>query len=260
LNRSDRKSTVHPASVGKNEGMEPSVHAMKNELLHTFTKLASLLLVAAFAINANAQTGLKQESRSDFSLGVEGGTTGFGPVLMYTASPKLNFALSYGLLSFDGDNVKGDKSRYDYDVRLSNLATVANWHPWGGHFHLTAGAFLYDHRVDFTARPRNNKSFEIGDHSYDKTQITSVTGKIDTGSTIAPYVGVGWTWVLGKSGISLITNFGLMFTQGYDTKLTATGPAANDPTFIADLHKEQDDLSDIVKVFPVLKAGFVYRF
>jgi hypothetical protein len=240
--------------------MRPIATTMKNKSLHTSARLASLLLVSVFATNTYAQTGSQQDSRSGLALGLEGGTTGFGPALIYTASPEVSFGLSYGILSFDYNNAKGYKSRYDYDVDLRNLAAVVNWYPMSGHFHLTAGAILFDHQYDVTARPRNGRSFEIGDHNYDNSQITSVTGKIDTGSKIAPYIGAGWSWSLGHSGFSLITDVGLMFTRGYDTKLTATGPVANDPVFLADLQKERDDLNDSMKVFPVIKAGVVYHF
>ena len=259
-NRLELKPTVHPTCLGKSEDLRPSVATMKNKLLHHTACIASLLLVTVFATNTNAQTVPKAETRSGFALGVEGGTTGLGPVLIYTASPQVSFALSYGVLGYDYNNVKGYKSRYDYDVDMSNLAAVVNWHPMSGHFHLTAGAILFDHKYDVTARPRNGKSFEIGDHNYDNSQISSVTGKIDTGSKLAPYIGAGWTWNFGHSGFSLITNVGLMFTRGYDTKLTATGPVANDPVFLADLQKEREDLNDAMKVFPVIKAGVVYRF
>lgn len=260
MDHSNGKSTVHPTCLGKSEEMRPSACTMKIKSLHTFARTASFLLIGILATNTYAQTESKHESRSGLALGAEGGTTGFGPVLLYTASPQVSFGLSYGVLSFDYNDVKGYKSRYDYDVDLRNLAAVVNWYPMSGHFHLTAGAILFDHKYDVTARPRNGRSFEIGDHNYDNSQITSVTGKIDTGSKISPYIGAGWTWNFGHSGFSLITNVGLMFTRGYDAKLSATGPVANDPVFLADLQKERDDLNDAMKVFPVIKAGVVYRF
>jgi len=230
------------------------------KLPSTITRLALLFVAGTFALKLNAQTDTKQQGRSGFLLGVEGGTTGFGPVLSYTVSPMLNFSLSYGALNIGFDDVKGYKGRYDGDLNLSNLAAVIDWYPRGGHFHLSAGAVLFDHRIEVTAKPRHGRDFEVGDHSYDRSQLTSLTGKVDTGSSVAPYIGCGWTWHFGDSGFSLLTNVGIMFTHNYDTKLTATGPVATDPTFIADLHKEEDDLGDGMRVFPVAKAGFVYSF
>jgi len=253
--------TADGSGVGLGTSARLIAGSMKTtKLPRIMIRLLPLLLAGVFALDANAQTELKQESRSPFSLGIEGGTTGFGPVLSYTVSPKLAFALSYDVLNVDFHDAKGYKSRYNGDVDLSHLAAVVDWYPMGGHFHLTTGAILYNHRVDITARTRHGETYEIGDHSYNNHELTSLTGKIDTGSVLAPYLGVGWTWHFGASGFSLITNVGLMFTRHYEVKLTAQGPITNDPTFVSDLSKEQDDLGDGMRIYPVAKVGVVYNF
>jgi hypothetical protein len=198
--------------------------------------------------------------RSPFSIGVEGGTTGFGPVVQYTPSARFNFAASYGYLGFNGENIKGHRARYDADLRCSNLALTADWFPWSGHFHLTAGAVVYDHRWEVTARARHGNVYEIGDHDYTSAQITSLTGRIDTGTDVAPYVGVGWNWWFGETGLGLTTNFGFMFTGNHDATLSATGPLASDPAFLRDLRHEEDEMNDGLDLYPVAKVGFVYRF
>ncbi len=220
--------------------------------------MAALLAVAATALAGAGPCAAAE--RSPFSLGLEGGTTGFGPVLQYTPSERFNFALSYGYLDFNGDNLKSKRARYDADLRTSNFAATVDWSPWGGHFHVSAGAVVYNHRFAVTARARRGQVYEIGDHDYSNTEITSVTGRLDTGTEVAPYIGVGWTWWFGESGFGLHTNFGVMFTSNYDAKLTATGPLANDPAFLRDLRREEKDINDGHDVYPVAKVGFAYRF
>ena len=219
-----------------------------------------MLAVGTTVLGAAEQNSGEATERGAFSIGFEGGTTGAGPVLQYTPSERFNFALSFGYFDFDAKNLKTDRARYDTDLRMTNLAATVDWHPWRNSFHFTCGAALYDHRFDVTARPRNGTVYEIGDHDYTNTQITSLTGRVDTDTRIAPYLGIGWTWHFGQSGFSLITNFGVMFTNDYNAHLTATGPIANDPTFREDLRREEKDLNDGNDVFPVAKVGFAYRF
>ncbi|HLP02312.1 MAG TPA: hypothetical protein VK163_09820 [Opitutaceae bacterium] len=222
------------------------------------SKLAVLCVAAVLGLTG-AQLCAAAE-RSPFSLGVEGGTTGFGPVLQYTPSERYNFALSYGYYDFDGENMKTKRARYDADLTASNFAATVDWSPWSGHLHLTAGAVVYNHRFTVTARARKGNVYEIGDHDYTNTEITSVTGRVDTGTQVAPYIGVGWTWWFGDSGFGLHTNFGVMFTSNYDARLSATGPMSNDAVFLRDLRLEEDEMNDGFDVYPVAKVGFAYRF
>ncbi len=222
--------------------------------------IATLTAVGAGVLPAAAQGTGESSGRSAFSVGLEGGTTGFGPVLQYTPSARFNFALSYGHLDFDADNLRTNRARYAADLRMANLAATVDWHPWRNGFHLTCGAVVHDHRLDLTARPRRGTVYEVGRHNYTNTEITSLTGRVDTGTRIAPYLGVGWTWHLGRSGFSLMTNLGVMFTENYDAHLTATGPLASDPTFLEDLRREEKDINDNNELFPVVKVGFAYRF
>ncbi len=219
-----------------------------------------LIATALLVSNASAQTEPDPKIRSPFSLGVEVGTTGIGPVLNYAASPKLNFSLSYGLINTDSGTLSSEKGRYTASLDLSHLAAFANWHPMEGRFHLTAGAVVFDHKIRATAKLTNGTTYEVGGHSYNKTQLTSLIGKTESQSSLAPYLGFGWTWRFRESGFSLITDFGVMYAGNYKTNLTGTGPIVTDPTFIADLRREEKDLADDFRFFPVIKVGLLYRF
>ena len=236
--------------------------------LHQF---GLLLATALLALNASAQSEPYARRHSPFSLGIEAGTTGIGPVLNYTASPKLNFSLSYAYLGADFDDAhpKKSKSRYDGTLDFTHVAAVVDWHPTGGRFHLSTGAIFFDHKLEGAAKPING-TYLIGDHSYDITQVTTLKGTAENNSSVAPYVGFGWTWVFGDSGFSLAANFGAMFTGRYNVKLTAEGPVVAASTvvagspygspFLADLHKEEESLADGHRVYPVAKIGITYRF
>lgn len=225
-----------------------------------FAAVGALLAAGTATLPAATHDAGSTDERSAFSLGLEGGTTGFGPVLQYTPSERFNFALGFGYFDLDATNLKTDRARYDADLRMANLAATVDWHPWRNGFHFTCGAVAYDHQIDVTARPRRGTVYEIGKHDYTNTEITTLTGRVDTGTQIAPYLGIGWTWHFGRSGFSLMTNLGVMFTNDYDAHLTATGPMAGDPTFLEDLRREEKDINDNNKLYPVAKVGFAYRF
>ena len=230
--------------------------------------LIGLLLAAALlGPSVWAQSEPFARHHSPFSLGIEAGTTGIGPVVNYTASPKLNFSVSYGDLcgDFNDAHPRKSKARYDGTLDFTHVAAVVDWHPTGGRFHISTGAIFFDHKLEGAAKPIND-TYMIGDHSYDITQVTALKGTAENNSSVAPYAGFRWTWVFGDSGFSLAANFGAMFTGRYNVKLTAEGPvvaastvAAGSP-FLADLHKEEESLADGHRVYPVAKIGITYRF
>ncbi len=225
---------------------------------HQPKSLLALALVGFTAVSM-AQAAAPRE-RSDFSVGAEVGTTGIGPVLNYAPSSSFSLSLSYNFFSYDEDNIKGRDSRYDAEIDLSTVFLTASWHPFENGFHVTGGAALVNHEFDITARPRGGNFFEIGDNDYDRTQISSLTGNIENDQDIVPYIGAGWNWTFGQSGFTLTTHFGVLLSDDYKVRLTASGPSANDPVLISDLRKEERNVADDLSVYPVAKVGFLYRF
>jgi hypothetical protein len=232
----------------------------------TFTRSFTLaaaatvaMLSTGFAPQAAAQAG--SISHSPIAAGFEIGTTGIGPMAQFAVSPNLTFTLSYGWLDSEY-RVRTRAARYDSDVELSNLAAIANWHPRAGLFHVSGGLYLTDNNMKLTARPRASTVYDIGQNTYTAAQVGNLVGRVDLGNDVAPFVGVGWSTPPAKRGWGFTTTVGLMFTGSPKARFTATGPIASDPTFQADLARETQDVNDDIdyKVFPVAKAGVVYRF
>ncbi len=225
----------------------------------TLLQFGVLLVTGFLAIGASAQPEPHTKNSSPFTAGLEIGTTGIGPVVSYTPSPKLNFSLSYGRLYGDDNTLSGTGTDYAASLNFTNLAAIADWHPTEGRFHISAGAVFFDYKIRATGKAKNGTSYDIGGRTYSTPELTSLTGT-SSKSSVAPYLGIGWTWQLGGSGFSLTTNLGLMYTGNYETKLTGTGPIVTDPTFITDLRREERDLAKDFKFFPVIKVGCNYRF
>ena len=70
-------------------------------------------------------------------------------------------------------------------------------HPGGGHFRLTAGAYLQPNsQADLSATPGRNT--QIGSHTYAPDVIGTLTGKIEVDSTFTPYLGIGFGNTVGR--------------------------------------------------------------
>lgn len=224
-----------------------------------FTQLTCIALLWTSFVGAQSQAAEAEET-SPFSAGFEAGTTGFGPVFSYQSSPKFKLSLSYSLFDVDDENLESDNVDYDADFDLSTLILACDWHPFENNFHASFGAAFVDHELDLVGRPGEGRIFKIGDGSYDNSQIVSLSGKAENDNSFVPYIGIGWNWAFGESGFGITTNLGALLTDNYKVELSATGPVANDPDFIADLRKEESEASDSLGFYPVAKVGFTYRF
>jgi hypothetical protein len=214
----------------------------------------------AFAQEIPAPNSANQPSR--IALVAEAGTAGFGPSLIISANEKFTFTVGYTWLDYDYD-VESDDADYAGDLKLSNFKALANWHPWGGTFHFSAGLFATDNEVSITAKPEPGNTYEINGTVYQSSQIQSITGSATFEDDIAPYIGVGWAKSPNQSGLAFYATLGVFFAGDASARLDATGPQANNAQFQRDLRAEEreinDDLEDL-GMYPVLQLGLQYRF
>ncbi len=199
---------------------------------------------------------------SRIALVAEGGTAGLGASLIYTVNPKVTVTLGYTWLDYSYD-VESDDADYDGNLDLSNLKLLANWHPWGGTFHFSAGLFATDNEVSLDAKPKAGYVFEVNGVDYSGAQIRSIGGKATFEDDLAPYIGVGWAKTPANSGLAFYATLGVMFAGDASARLTATGPSANDPGFLANLRAEENSINEDLEDFgayPVLQVGLQYRF
>jgi hypothetical protein len=230
--------------------------------------LRAACLAAGLALLANLATAQEipapksADTASRLALVAEAGTAGFGPSLIISASDKFTFTVGYTWLDYDYD-VETDDADYNGKLKLSNLKALANWHPWGGTFHFSAGLFATNNEVSITARPAPGNVFEVNGVDYPTSQIQSITGTATFEDDIAPYVGIGWAKSPANSGLAFYATLGVLFAGDANARLTATGPAANTPQFQSNLRAEERDINDdlgVLGAYPVLQLGLQYRF
>lgn len=220
-----------------------------------FAPFFLVLMLFTFQADAQAETG-------DIALGAKISTLGVGPDLTIGLLDSLNIRAAghWGSIDVDGD---GEDISYDCDLELSSGLITAEWHPFNGDFHIVAGAFINGNSFDASADIKANLSYTLGGFTYTASEIGSLEGEIDYDS-VGPYVGIGWGNPVGKdSNFTYFIDLGIAYQGSGDVSLTATGTSANDPTFIARLQEEEDDLQDDLddfKYYPVISMGLTYKF
>jgi hypothetical protein len=234
---------------------------LPNRLL-TSSVIAALVSTATLAAAQEIPAPAVTSEASRIALVAEGGTAGLGASLIYTVNPKVTVTLGYTWLDFDYD-VESDDADYDGNLDLSNLKLLANWHPWGGTFHFSAGLFATDNEVSLEAKPKPGYVFEVNGVDYSGAQIRTIGGKATFEDDVAPYIGVGWAKTPANTGLAFYATLGVLFAGDARADLTATGPSANDPGFVANLRAEENSINEDLEdfgLYPVLQLGIQYRF
>lgn len=223
----------------------------------------SLALVSFFLLASVAPaSGQRVEERGPVAVGLSLSTLGLGPELSLHLSPE--FRLRGGLFYFDTrfeDEVDG--VRYKFLPKWVNVSALADLHPTGSAFRLTAGLVLWNTSAD--AKGRLTGPVEIGDRIYQPSEVGSLFGTADYTRSIAPLFALGFA---GRGRFAVTFDLGIVVSGhprvmlDVDSPLTGTALAQ----LRADVAKEeasiQQDIDDEAwaKLYPVLAVGFRLRF
>ncbi|MFT3868586.1 MAG: hypothetical protein QM715_08810 [Nibricoccus sp.] len=224
-----------------------------------FAGLALIAMLTASALQAEPSTTTSQATPR-LAVGLEAGSAGVGPVVVFTTSKSITANVGYTFLSYDYDFRNADTD-FDGTLKLSNLQAILNWHPKAGAFHLSAGVVVTNNKMDITAKPTN--SYKIGDTTYTLAQIGTLDGTVKIGKGAKPYLGLGWSKTPAKSGFGFFCDIGVIFMESPKVSMRSTGPIASDANFQRDLRKEEQDVNDKLdkfKYYPVIQIGGLYRF
>jgi hypothetical protein len=224
-------------------------------------KKYKLLLLFA-SLNATAPA-LAQDAPSDdgavVTAAVTAGTLGVGPDVGLRFSDHVGVRASATFLNIGAD-FESDDLDYNGDLKLKSFGAMVDVYPFGGSFRISGGARINKNRAEVRATPTG--SFELGDATYTQAQVGVLTGRADV-KEFSPALTIGWGGSK-RRGLFFMSEAGVLF-QGKARlrEFTASGTAANNATFRADLERErqslQDDI-DKVKVYPIVQFGIGDRF
>lgn len=217
------------------------------------TALAVSIVLLFSALTASADSGR-------VAIGARAGTLGLGGDLMVNVLPDVNVRLGVGALSGDGDGEWSDVD-YDFEADLLTYPITVDWYPFEGSFYVSAGIVINE--TDVSLDSRISGPLMIGGNIYTAAEIGTLSGDLSF-DDVVPYVGIGWGNAFGRSKQwGFMADLGVAFIGAPDVSLSATGTAAANPAFVADLALEKADLEDDVDgmdIYPVLSASLYFRF
>jgi hypothetical protein len=200
------------------------------------------------------------QASASVDIDVHASTLGFGVGFAIPVTENLAGRLSLSKSNY-AFQTTSDKINYDANLKLENVAALADWHLFSGITHLTAGLIYNNNGFSMNAVPTSG-SFTINGVPYNTTQISSLSA--DTSfNKIAPYLGFGWSGRASKTGFSFKSDIGVMFQGTPKSTLAVSGTLANDPNVVANVAAEQAKLdSDMenFKLYPVVSVGMAYAF
>jgi len=197
---------------------------------------------------------------SEVGFGLKVGTTGPGLDLTFGLREKLNLRTGVSYYNISGKLEKADARIEDSELNLLNIPLLIDWHPFGGGFRLSLGAFYTDNYVSAKAK---DQKVTINDREY---TVSNLSGKISLKNNFAPYFGIGIGNAINKSNrrLHFSLDIGVMYSGSPDISLTAT---ASDPLLQAQLNQDIEeqkkkfkDEADNYKFYPVITFGISYAF
>ncbi len=158
------------------------------------------------------------------------------------------------------DNPTLSALTYNYDLDFFNVGALIDIHPFKNAFRVSTGGFYGQKKIDFTSTPAGPT--QIGNAVYSASQIGTIRGEVE-GEDFTPYFGVGYTrkW-MEDDNFFFDADLGVTF-DSIQTNLRATGTAATEAGFQADLVRERRKINnffDLIETYPVIRLGVGYKF
>jgi hypothetical protein len=220
--------------------------------------LAAAVVTTMLAGAANAHA---QASDSRFAVSGNIGTPGVGAELQYKLNDQFVVRGGGDWMNF---NYNHTYSGIDYDAKLKTGTggVFLDWHPGQGGFFVSGGSYFGERKARLAGTPTGPT--QIGEVTFTPAQIGTITGDVEMSKT-QPFVGLGYdNTFIGDSRWGFRVLGGVSFSDRPKVDLRASGGTlSNDPTFLAQLQEEEDNVradAKGFKYFPIVQVGLSYRF
>jgi hypothetical protein len=225
--------------------------------------LALSLALGSAPLAAQQFSGASAASRySDLLVGLRFGTPGIGLEVGKLLTGHVSVRVGGYYFKVNATRAQSDVT-YSATLKLHAFTALLDLYPSSrGGFHLTAGIATNPLTITGTGQPTGG-TYTFNGTTYTAAQVGTLTadGKFPG---VSPYLGLGFgTPARRGGGFEFLFDLGAMIGKP-TISMSATGPAASNPTFMADLQaqrdKTQSDVDKYLKVYPVLNFGLAYRF
>ena len=215
--------------------------------------MKKLLVICVLLFSTQALAG-------SFFVAPQLGTLGGGLNAGYAFNEKMGIRANLNYLKFGLSDRSVDEVNYSADLKNLTFGALVDWHPMGGGFKVSAGAYLINLEVDMEGKVDDSVNYKIGNNTYTGSNLGKITGSADW-NKFAPYLGIGW----GKaysSGLGFHMDLGILYLSGvsvgYTIEHAVLGSILKDD---ADLEAQKvKDKMDDYRVYPVLSLGVAYQF
>lgn len=220
-------------------------------------------LAATLALGALLFTPAAQADAVGVSLG--GGTAGVGLHLSVPLASSVNARLGLNYMRYNLD-IDSDDIEYRMKLKFQSFDALVDWFPFEGSFRVTGGLMYNNNKFTGYGRPNSNGTYTINGNTYSAATVGQIDGQIDF-RRMAPYLGVGWdTGRAAAKGWGFTADVGMMFQGRPRSSLSHSNCTAAAPVcqqLARDIDAENasfgDDASSY-RIFPILRAGAIYRF
>jgi hypothetical protein len=213
--------------------------------------LTALLVGAALAPSpsaANAQS---------LALTAAAGTRGVGGGAALRVTDRINVRANVHVLPYshsETDVLDDIEVTFDADVNLVSGIAVIDWFAFSNAFRFTAGAVINGNSGSGTVIPREPLS--VGARTYAPDELGILTGDVQLGSAVAPYLGIGLGNALTRR-IGFLADVGVMYQGSPSVDLEATDLL--EPTAAPDQEAQLEDNLSWAQFYPVVSIGLSVR-
>jgi len=196
-----------------------------------------------------AATGLYAQN---YSMALTTGTRGIGIEGMRTFGFHYAVRAGFNTFSYHPTGIEGDDYLMDADILLSTTNLFADWFPFGGMFHLTAGVMYNLTSAEAVLTPSD--SHDVGGRIYTPDMLGSLKAQIKFNRT-APYFGIGYREG-NATGLGFTADAGLYYHGHPRVNLSADRllePSTEQAPIIEDNLKW-------FSFYPAVTCGVIYTF
>lgn len=214
-----------------------------------------------------------------YTIGVDGGTTGFGASVNWRFSDNFGVRGGVNYLSYDTEQFdyttrdpgSSDVSqKYDGTLRLLSEPLALDYYPSAkSAFHISVGVLINQNRftstVDSSSVP--NSAYILNGIGYAQSLVGDLELEVEQ-EAFSPYLGIGTSIYLDKARHWAVSGeLGVAYTGSPDVTLNAPNHDGildgSTSTFADDLNAEAksvEDDADDYKFYPIVKIGMTYSF
>jgi hypothetical protein len=205
-----------------------------------------------------------QEFASDFGVSLKGGTAGLGFDVTKAFNDKFKARAGYSIYQYKTTRTEADIT-YDAKLHLGGFNLLADYHPTGGGFRVTAGIYAPRHKINGDGEYNGvGSTININGHSYSSSDVGDVTADA-TWNGIRPYLGIGYDSFnkSKKGGLFFTADAGVIFSGSPTVNLNAD---CKDPLLCgqiaSDIAAEENKLKKKIdfRYLPVVQIGVGYHF